>query len=412
MPISRRIGLALLTAALTAAQGVGGCRRPVTAAADARPRAEPPPSQQADGAVNQAPAAAPANTNVTPPSRYRLPKIDVHMHVGPDGIERTLELMDKWGVTGGVNLSGMYPGPPRNMLETQLKAAASANGRLAVFANANFRRVTQDKNYGKAMAADLVESKRLGAIGLKIPKGLGLGYPAPDGKHLLAVDDRGLDPLFDKAGELKMPVAIHIGDPKAFWLPATPQNERWDELGAHPEWSFYGQPVPSWTELYDAFERRVARHPKTTFIAVHFGNDPEDPTRVAQMLDKYPNFFIDTAARVPEIGRHDPARMRSFYQKYQDRVLFGTDTGVGPTQDDMMYGSGGLDPPTLADEQRFFQSTWRYFETTDKQFESPTPIQGRWKIDGVGLPESVLRKIYFENAARVLRWKPATKATP
>ena len=86
--------------------------------------------------------------------------------------------------------------------------------------------------------------------------------------------------------------------------------------------------------------------------------------------------------------------------------MFGTDTGVGPTQDDMMYGSNGPNPPTAADEERFFQATWRYFETSDKQFESPTPIQGRWKIDGIGLPEPILRKIYFENAARVLRWRP------
>jgi len=164
--------------------------------------------------------------------------------------------------------------------------------------------------------------------------------------------------------------------------------------------------VPSWQQLYDAFERRVARHPKTTFIAVHFGNDPEDPDNVARMLDRYPNFYIDTAARVPEIGRHPQDEMRRFFIKYQDRILFGTDTGVGAEDDQMMYGSNGENVPTRADEVRFFTATWRYFETSDKQFESPTPIQGRWKIDGIGLPEPVLRKVYFENAARLLHWKP------
>lgn len=406
--------------ALAFATGSGGCRRAGSSGTTTTPAAASPTSTPATDAATagkksqgQAAGALPAPTPTpasSPAVAQRpfgaLPKIDVHMHIGPDAIDRTIALMDRWGISGAVNLSGMYPGPPRNMLETQLGAAARAHGRIAVFANANFRHVGRDKNYGRAMAADLVESKRLGAIGLKIPKGLGLGYTAADGRHLLSVDDRGLDPLFEKAGQLGMPVAIHIGDPKAFWKPATPDNERWDELGAHPEWSFYGQPVPSWEELYAAFERRVARHPKTIFIAVHFGNDPEDPQRVAQMLDKYPNFFIDTAARVPEMGRHDAKQMRRFFEKYQDRILFGTDTGVGPTQDDMMYGSNGPNPPTLADEQRFFESTWRYFETADKQFESPTPIQGRWKIDGVGLPESILRKIYFDNAARVLHWNP------
>jgi predicted TIM-barrel fold metal-dependent hydrolase len=338
---------------------------------------------------------------------HRFPRIDVHTHIGPDGIDRALALMDRWGIAGVVNLSGMYPGPPRGMLEMQLQAAARARGRIAVFANVDFvRGVRQHKDYGTFLAGQLEQARKLGAVGLKISKGLGLGYPTPDLTRPLPVDDPGLDPLFEKAGALGMPVAIHTGDPKAFWQPPGPKNERYDELKAHPEWSFYGEPVPSWEQLYQSFERRVARHPKTTFIGVHFGNDPEDPDQVARMLDKYPNLYIDTAARVPEIGRHDPAKMRRFYEKYQDRVLFGTDTGIGGSQEEMMYGSNGADPPTSKDEELFFSATYRYFESRDRQFASPTPIQGRWKIDGVGLPDSVLRKVYYENAARLLQFTP------
>lgn len=351
-------------------------------------------------------AVPPADGGPTSPTR-RIPRIDVHTHVMPDGIARAGKMMREWGIDGMVNLSGMYPGPPRELLEMQLRAAAQTGGHMVVFANADFRLVrARPSDYGKQMAAQLAESKRLGAVGLKIPKGLGLGYPASDGTRLLAIDDPGLDPLFEQAGALKMPIAIHIGDPKAFWQPPTEANERWDELRAHPEWSFYGAGIPKWQDLYDAFERRVARHPKTSFIAVHFGNDPEDPDNVARMLDKYPNFYVDTAARVPEIGRHDATKMRAFFEKYQDRILFGTDTGIGAEYEDMMFGSNGELPPTRADEERFFKSTWRYFETRDKQFESPTPIQGRWKIDGIGLSEPVLRKIYFENAVRLLGWRP------
>ena len=392
--------------ALTCASEGSGCRAGRIAADQPAPPAPPPaPVQPAVvDAAREVPPPAPVVEVASPGSRY--PKIDVHMHIGPDGIPRAVALMNKWGIAGGVNLSGMYPGPPRHGLETQLQAAASTNGRLVVFANADFRRVVRDVDYGKKMAADLVESKRLGARGLKIPKGLGLGYPNPDRSGLLPVDDPGLDPLFEQAGKLGMPVAMHVGDPKAFWQPSTPDNERWDELQAHPEWSFYGQPVPSWEQLYAAFERRVARHPRTIFIGVHFGNDPEDPDRVARMLDKHPNLYIDTAARIPEMGRHDPVKMRRFFEKYQDRILFGTDTGVGPEDADMMYGSTGPLPPTAADEERFFRSSWRYFETRDKQFESPTPIQGRWKIDGIGLSDAILRKVYYENAARLLKWHP------
>ncbi len=341
-----------------------------------------------------------------------LPRLDAHTHVDPDGLERALKVMQTWGIDGFVNFSGMSLGPPQYLLEKQLEVAKASGGRIAVFTTVNFMKALRmaamgvRADYGNVLAEELAEAKRLGAIGLKIYKALGLGYPTPDLKRPLPVDDPNLDPLFEKAGELGMPVAMHTGDPKAFWLPADEKNERWDELKAHPEWSFHGQPVPSWEELHAAFEARVARHPKTTFIGVHFGNDPEDPDRVGQMLDEHPNLYIDTAARVPEIGRHDPEKMRRFYEKYQDRVLFGTDLGVSAEQDGMMYGSNGPLPPTLADEERYFKSTWRYFETRDRQFESPTPIQGRWKIDGVGLPEKILRKLYFENAARVLKWRP------
>jgi predicted TIM-barrel fold metal-dependent hydrolase len=338
-------------------------------------------------------------------------RIDVHMHVGPTAVARAVSMMDKWGIAGVVNLSGSYAGPPYWMLESQMAAARQAGGRLAVFANVNFvRAVRRHQHYGRVLAEQLEEAKRLGAAGLKIPKALGLGFPAPGMGSLLRIDDPGLDPLFAKAGELGMPVAIHSGDPKAFWEPANEKNERWDELQAHPAWSFHGEgpagPWPSWQELYDAFERRVARHPKTTFIGVHFGNAPEDPGTVGRMLDQYPNLYIDTAARVPEIGRHDAAKMRRFFIKYQDRILFGTDTGVGDTAEEMMYGSTGAAPATEADEHRFFSATYRYFETTDRQFDHPTPIQGRWRIDGVDLPEEVLRKVYYENAARLLKWRP------
>jgi len=353
-----------------------------------------------DAAVG-APVARPAPRPVHPR------RIDVHMHIAPSAIDRAVALMDRWGIDGGINLSGYYPGPPGYVLERVLEATKASNGRIATFANADFRWVVRrPRDYGVVMASALEDAHRLGAIGLKVPKGLGLGYPAPDGKHLLAVDDAGLDPLFEKAGALGMPVAIHVGDPKAFWKPSNEANERYDELRAHPEWSFYGQPVPSWSALFAAFERLVARHPKTTFIGVHFGNDPEDPARVAQLLDKHPNLVIDTAARVPEIGRQPPEHLRAFFVKYQDRILFGTDTGVGDRQDEMMYGSTGAEPPTPADEERFFEQTYRFFETREAHLVSPTPIQGRWTIDGIGLPPDVLKKLYFDNAARVLRWRP------
>jgi predicted TIM-barrel fold metal-dependent hydrolase len=245
--------------------------------------------------------------------------------------------------------------------------------------------------------------KAAGGKGLKIFKYLGLGL-TDDSGALVPVDDARLDPLFDAAGELGLPVLIHSGDPKAFFEPNTPNNERYDELRVHPGWSFYGtapngQPWPSWETLLKQHEARVARHPKTTFIGAHFGNAAEDPERVARMLRKYPNYMIDTAARVPEFGRHDPSVMRRFFIEFQDRVLFGSDMGVG--LDGLTLGSGGERPGTRAEAKPFFDRHWAYFETAGKHMAHPTPIQGRWTIDGISLPRAVLAKIYATNAARV-----------
>lgn len=372
----------LAAAALGLLLGFGACRRPATA-----------PSRDSVAATDP-PARPPAPPPFRPSS---LPRVDVHTHVAPGGMEHALGMLGSQRIVHFVNLSG---GAPGKGLEEQLAAARATGGRVTTFTTPDWREARRP-GYGPRLAQQLERARSLGARGLKISKGLGLGYMGPDGA-LLAIDDAGLDPMFAKAGDLGLPVAIHSGDPKAFWLPPTPVNERYDELVVHPGWSFYGQPVPSWQALFDQFARRVARHPKTVFIGVHFGNDPEDPDKVAELLERHPNLYIDTAARIPEIGRHDAARMRTFFIRFQDRILFGTDAGFGDRAEDLMLGSTGAEPPTPAEITRFWDATWRYFETGERQMEHPTPIQGRWRIDGIALPEGVLAKVYAGNARRLL----------
>jgi predicted TIM-barrel fold metal-dependent hydrolase len=328
-----------------------------------------------------------------------IPKIDAHAHiVTPAALTRALALGRPFGIVHYVNLS---PGPRPSVIEEYLVASRRAGERMSVFVNLPWREAQRGPGYGARMAAALAAAKNAGAVGLKISKGLGLGFVGPAGA-LVRVDDPELDAVFDKAGELGMPVSIHTGDPKAFWARVDPANERFEELRVHPDWSNFGQPVPSWNELLTQLEKRVARHPRTRFVGVHFGNAPEDPSRVAAMLERHPNYFIDTAARVPEIGRHDPAEMRRFFVHHQDRILFGTDLGVGVEEEALMLGSTGEHPPTPAEKLRFYEATWRYFETDERDFEHPTPIQGRWKISGIKLPPEVLEKLYHRNAERLL----------
>jgi len=320
-------------------------------------------------------------------------RFDVHQHVSDGAYRRAQRINETHGIARAVQLSGGWPGMG---LEENLAEAAKTNGHFVVFATPPWQRDVRE------LVVELEEAKRLGAKGVKIYKALGLRYESADG-GLLAVDDPSLDAFFEKCGELGMPVAIHTGDPVAFWQPVGPDNERIDELTVHPGWSYFGKPVPSWEALFAAYERRVARHPKTTFIGVHFGNAPEFPERVGAMLDTYPNLYVDTAARVPELGHRNVALVRELFIKHQDRILFGTDLGVGALELDLMLGSTGATPPGPDDVERFFGSTWRFFETRDTAIPTPTPVQGRWNIDGLGLPPDVLEKLYAKNAERLLR---------
>ena len=331
------------------------------------------------------------------PPGGRLEIIDTHVHLSPNAVPRLLDLMQRHGVSRIVNLSG---GTPLAGLDEQLDAARRAPGKIVVFTTLAYEQA-RFPDYGQRMAELVRAAHARGARGLKIAKVLGLALTTRDGRRI-PVDDPALDPVFAAAGELGMPVAIHSGDPEAFWLPIDANNPRKEELDAHPAWALYGRNVPSFAGLLGELEARIARHPGTTFISVHFGNDAEHPDDVARLLRKYPNLYIDTAARIPELGRHSAAAMRAFFIEFQDRILYGSDLGVGPEPTPLFLGSQGRTAPTPAEIERFFDASRRYFETADRQFDHPTPIQGNWKIDGIALPPAVLAKVYHQNAARLL----------
>ena len=219
--------------------------------------------------------------------------------------------------------------------------------------------------------------------------------------QLIKIDDPKLDPLWEKCGQLKLPVSIHVADPKAFWLPYDDQNERWKELKDHQSWWFGDtNKFPPWKELLEALNRVIERHPNTTFVCVHFANNAEELDWVDQSLSRYPNMMADLAARIPEIGRHHPEKVRKLFIKHQDRIFFATDFQA---YDRLILGSSGNEPPpTDADAEVFFAKEWRWLETRDQNWHHMTPIQGDWTISSIGLPAPVLRKIYFDNARKLL----------
>lgn len=331
--------------------------------------------------------------------------IDLHMHVSGSNerIQRAVSIMDRVGLGVGVNLSGdtTIPNLGRVSRFTQNKQRADTltPRRYVHYMNLDYSR-WNDADFSAQAVTQLEEGHRQGAAGLKEYKRLGL-YLKDSAGQLIKIDDPKLDPVWKRCGELDMPVSIHVADPKAFWLPYDANNERWVELKDHKSW-WFGDPgkYPSREELLEARNRVIAKHPGTTFVCVHFGNNPEDIDWIEEALDRHPNMMVDIAARVPELGRHAPARVRALFEKHQDRILFATDFMV---YDKLILGSGGDGPgPTDDDAVTFYEKHWRWMESNDRQFDHMTPIQGDWKIDAIGLPLSVLRKVYFDNAHKLL----------
>lgn len=331
--------------------------------------------------------------------------IDLHFHVAYDKekLARAVKIMDEVGIGVGVNLSGGTTTAPDGQSSVFEKNKALADslfpGRFAHYMNLDYGR-WNEPDFSAHAVRQIETGHRLGAAGLKEYKRLGL-YLKDETGALIEVDDPKLDPVWKRCGELGMPVSIHVADPVAFWEPYDESNERWIELKDHRSW-WFGDPkrFPPHRELLEALNRVIERHPATTFVCVHFANNSEDLAWVEQSLDRYPNMMADLAARIPEIGRHDPAAVRRLFIKHQDRILFGTDFMV---YNRLILGSGGSGPaPGDEDAIEFFEKHWRWMETHDRQFEHMTPIQGDWKIDAIGLPADVLRKIYFDNAQRLL----------
>ena len=345
-------------------------------------------------------------TNQTP-ADWRAEKrlIDLHQHIGytPERLKRAVKIMDASGIGIGVNLSGGTVTSTNNALsafEHNSKLAdALFPGRFLHYMNLDYTG-WDEPDFAERAVKQVEEGFRLGAAGLKEFKRLGLYLKDKSGK-LLRVDDPKLDGVWKRCGELGMPISIHVADPKAFWEPYNDKNERWTELKDHKDW-WFGDPnvYPPRMEIVEALSRVIARHPKTTFVCLHFANNAEDLDWVEQALDKYPNMNADLAARIPEIGRHAPEKVQRLFTKHQDRILFATDFQVYAR---LTLGSGGSGPgPTDQDAEIFYEKHWRWLETNDRNFDHMTPIQGDWKISAIGLPNDVLRKIYFDNAQRLL----------
>ncbi len=314
----------------------------------------------------------------------RFPTVDIHSHhrqpMTPERMASLVKEMDQLNLRTIVDLSG---GSGEALRKDVDAVAASAHAdRFRFFANIAFEDV--GPGFGKRTAAQLDEDLRNGAIGLKIGKGLGLRVRKTDGSRL-KVDDPELDPIWETCGKHDVPVLIHTAEPMEFFEPIDFTNERWLELALFDDRRYPEGEFPRFDELLEERARMFARHPKTKFIAAHFGYYGHDLARGAKALDELPNLFLDISAVLYEFGRQ-PRAARKFFITYQDRLLFGKDSWQ-PIE---------------------FPYYWRVLETADEYFDYYRDYHAFWKLYGLELPDDVLKKVYYQNALRLTPGLPQT----
>jgi predicted TIM-barrel fold metal-dependent hydrolase len=313
-------------------------------------------------------------------TRAKYPFIDVHSHqsLGAD-YARLVREMDAMNMRTMVNLSGRSG----EALATGVRNAQSAApGRFVFFANLQFAGL-DDPQWGANAAAQLERDVKAGARGLKIFKNLGLDLKDGSGKRV-RVDDPRLDPVWRKAGELRIPVLIHTAEPRQFFDPHDKNNERWLELKEFPRRARPPAEYPPWATIIAEQHRVFRKHPRTTFINAHLGWLGGDLAHLGALMDSLPNMYAEMGAVLAELGRQ-PRFARQFLTKYQDRVLFGKDS-FQPNE---------------------YPYYWRVFETRDEYFDYYRDYHAFWKLYGMGLPDDVLKKLYYANAVRIIPNMPA-----
>ena len=320
-----------------------------------------------------------------PVARAKFPVIDIHSHhptpISQEQYEKVVKAMDQLNIRLIVNLSGNWGDTLRRGLAV-IKSSPYPD-RMVLFANIDFSNV--GPGFGQRAARQLEEDIKAGAVGLKIFKNLGLRVHKIDGTRL-KVDDPELDPIWEKCADLNVPVLIHIADPQEFFEPIDYHNERWLELALYPDRRYQDRSrFPSFEELITERNNMFARHPRTKFIAAHFGWHANDLTRASQLLDRLHNVYFDVAAVLYDFGRQ-PRAAREFFLKYQDRILFGKDS---------------FQP----DEYPYY---WRTFETADEYFDYYRDYHAFWKLYGLDLPDEVLKKLYYGNALKITPALPRT----
>lgn len=322
----------------------------------------------------------PTSTLVVPGEivkKAKYPFIDVHGHqyrMATQDLTPVITAMDTLNMKIMVNLSGRSGD---NLIQSVKNIADHYPNRFVVFANINFDGVGGDGWIVKTVD-QLTQDVKNGAKGLKIYKSLGLRNKDINGNRI-AIDDIRLDPIWTKCGELGIPVLIHSADPKSFWDDFNKDNERWLELKTHPRRKRSDTNPVTWQQVMDEQHNMFRKHPKTIFINAHMGWYANNLGKLAALLDELPNMNVGIGAIIAELGRQ-PRFAKAFFEKYQDRILFGKDSW----------------------KPEEFPTYFRVLESADEYFPYHKKYHAFWAMYGLDLPDEVLKKVYYKNALRIV----------
>ena len=315
------------------------------------------------------------------------PAIDFHGHPSgllgsAEGLTTLISALDSLNVRLMV-VADNVSGERLQRALTVLNGAPKMKDRVRILAGIDFRNV--GPGWAEKAVAQLEADVAAGVVGVgEIGKDFGLSTRKPDGSRL-KLDDPELDPIWDACARLKLPVFIHTADPQEFFEPVDYSNERWLEISLFPGRRYPPDKFPKFEEVMAERDNLFRKHPKTTFVAAHMGWHANNLGRLAKMMDEMPNLYTEVGAVLYDIGRQ-PRGAHDFFVKYQDRVLFGKDS---------------FQP----EEYPYY---WRVFETRDDYFDYYRGYHAFWKLYGIDLPDSVLKKVYYQNALRITSRLPQT----
>ncbi len=384
---SRPAAAVVLAAVLGGGGVIGGAQAPQGTQSQGALGNRPGANREPDLPIPNIREYKPKSTLVVPQHpvpRAKYPVVDIHSHqpapISADALETVVRSMDPLNLRILVNASGAT-GDRLVQSVAAIKNSAHKD-RMVMFTNVSFREPV-GPGFGQRVARQVEADVKNGALGIgEIMKDFGLSARKADGSRL-KIDDPELDPIWQAAARLDVPVLIHTADPQEFFKPITYENERWLELALYPNRRYPSPQFPSFEQIATERDNLFRRHPKTSFVMAHLGWHANDLARVGKMFDAMPNVYGELGAVLYELGRQ-PRAAHDFMVKYQDRVLFGKDS---------------YQPDEFPDH-------WRVFETGDEYFDYYRDYHAFWKLYGLALPDAVLKKLYYQNALKLIPGLP------